>query len=93
MGATAGWRSGQRAWERLGVRDDERVARPGSRGREPDPLDALGDLGEIRRLLDEVGLRAVRSAVERRGVRPALRDEARRTAAAATIAAQGPPSS
>lgn len=55
-------REAHRAWKRLGTWFDDRVNGPGSRDREPDPLDALGDVGQVRRLLDEVELRAVRSA-------------------------------
>ena len=56
------WREAGRAWKRLGAWLDDRVTGPGSRDREPEPLDALGDVGHVRRLLDEVELRAVRSA-------------------------------
>lgn len=56
------WREAHRAWKRLGVWFDDRVTGPGSRDREPDPLEALGDVGHVRRLLDEAELRAVRSA-------------------------------
>ncbi|MGI5131866.1 PASTA domain-containing protein [Pseudonocardia sp. CA-107938] len=59
------WREARRAWKRLGTWLDDRVTGPGSRDREPEPLDALGDVGQVRRLLDEVELRAVRCARQR----------------------------
>ncbi|MDN5861312.1 MAG: PASTA domain-containing protein [Pseudonocardia sp.] len=55
-------REARRAWKRLDTWLDEKVTGPGSRDREPEPLTALGDVGMVRRLLDEVELRAVRSA-------------------------------
>lgn len=55
-------RAARRAWKRLEVWLDHTIVGPGSRDREPDPLDALGDVGHVRRLLDEVELRAVSSA-------------------------------
>ncbi|SHK06381.1 PASTA domain-containing protein [Pseudonocardia thermophila] len=55
-------RAARRAWKRLGTWMGDAVVQPGSRDREPDPLEALADVGEVRRLLDEVELRAVRSA-------------------------------
>jgi hypothetical protein len=60
--ATERWKDASRAWKRLGAWFDDKVAGAGSRDREPDALEALGDVGHVRRLLDEVELRAVRSA-------------------------------
>lgn len=59
------WREARRAWKRLGAWLDADVTGLGSRDREPDPLDALGDVTHVRRLLDEVELRAVRCARQR----------------------------
>ena len=59
---TGRWRDANAAWKKLGVWLDDRVTGPGSRDREPDPLEALGHVGAVRRMLDEVELRAVRSA-------------------------------
>ena len=53
------WRTGGRAWDRLGRWYTRRPA-------DDDPLAALGDIGVVRRLLDEVELEAVRAA-RRRG--------------------------
>jgi transposase-like protein len=60
------WREAHVAWKKLGVWLNDRITGPGSRDREPDPLAALGHVGTVRRMLDEVELRAVRSA-RRRG--------------------------
>ncbi|GAA1873656.1 hypothetical protein GCM10009836_63300 [Pseudonocardia ailaonensis] len=47
------WREGRRSWDELA---------DWYREREGDPLDALSDVGVVRRLLDEAELEAVRSA-------------------------------
>jgi transposase-like protein len=60
--STGDWRAAHVAWKKLGVWLNDRVTGPGSRDREPDPLAALGHVGTVRRMLDEVELRAVRSA-------------------------------
>jgi transposase-like protein len=60
--STGQWREAQLAWKKLGVWLNDRITGPGSRDREPDPLAALGHVGTVRRMLDEVELRAVRSA-------------------------------
>ena len=56
---SSAWRTGGRAWDRLGRWYTRRPA-------DEDPLTALGDIGVVRRLLDEVELEAVRVA-RRRG--------------------------
>jgi len=60
--STGEWRAAHVAWKNLGVWLNDRITGPGSRDREPDPLAALGHVGTVRRMLDEVELRAVRSA-------------------------------
>jgi transposase-like protein len=60
--STGRWRDAHVAWKKLGVWLNDKVTGPGSRDREPDPLEALGHVGTVRRTLDEVELRAVRSA-------------------------------
>jgi transposase-like protein len=59
------WRDAHVAWKKLGVWLNDRITGPGSRDREPAPLDALGHVGTVRRTLDEVELRAVRCARQR----------------------------
>ena len=56
---SSAWRTGGRAWDRLGRWYTRRPT-------DDDPLTALGDVGVVRRLLDEVELEAVRAA-RRRG--------------------------
>ena len=56
------WRDANRGWKRLEVWLDDKLTGPGSRDREPEAVDALGDVGQVRRMLDEVEMRAVRSA-------------------------------
>lgn len=59
------WRDGRRAWERLAFWYPD--GRPVPDDADRDPLAALGDVGLMRRLLDETELEAVRSA-RRRGL-------------------------
>lgn len=59
------WRDGRRAWERLAFWYPG--GGPVADSPERDPLAALGDVGLMRRLLDETELEAVRSA-RRRGL-------------------------
>jgi len=54
------WREGGRAWERLAGWYRHGAGGPPGPG---DPLAALGDVGFVRRLLDEAVLEAVRGAV------------------------------
>ncbi len=54
------WHDGKRAWDRLKAWYEDGSADFGARG-EP-ALDALGDVGTLRRLLDETELAAVRVA-------------------------------
>jgi len=57
------WQDGRRAWERLaGWQQDRTAARPGHPDDGDGALEALSDVGLLRRLLDQAELVAVRTA-------------------------------
>jgi transposase-like protein len=57
------WQDGRRAWERLkGWHEDAPPSAPGHLDDRAGPLDALADVGLVRRLLDQAELVAVRTA-------------------------------
>ena len=63
MGKGGGpWREGRRAWERLAEWHHEHLGPRAHPGGGDDALDALADVGTVRRLLDQVELVAVRTA-------------------------------
>ncbi|HET8581836.1 MAG TPA: PASTA domain-containing protein [Jatrophihabitans sp.] len=56
------WREGRRAWDRLAEWHREHLGPRAHPGGGDDALDALADVGTVRRLLDQVELVAVRTA-------------------------------
>jgi hypothetical protein len=57
------WRDGRRAWERLdGWHQDSPAANPGHPDDGQAAIDALADIGQVRHLLDQAELVAVRTA-------------------------------
>jgi hypothetical protein len=57
------WQEGRRAWERLnGWHQDSPSAAPGHPDDGPAAVEALADIGQVRRLLDQAELVAVRTA-------------------------------